>query len=291
MKAIAYSLFGYERGRHKDCFDFNSYLRHLMINLRLNRLLYKEWQVVLETDEATYQGWRSLFERLNDKIVIEINPNGTPLTKAMLWRLKPIYHKDQADRWRYTHVLCRDLDSPPTYRERQAVETWVKNDKAAHAITDSVSHNIPMLGGMVGFRPDYFTERTSTQNWDSLFNGVSIDFSVKGADQTFLMNHIYPKLAKPGSDSITQHYFKGMGNTFLGDYHTCLCDSIAGHKDNCPENTKLEIPEELKETNSIAGHIGAAGFYETALFKFLRNYNFEDLEKMERSHKDIFYWA
>lgn len=271
--AIVYSLFGYERGRAENCFDFNSYLRGLMLNIRLARLVYPGWDIILQTDRATNDAWVTLFDKL--PIRIEINPNDTPLTLAMLWRLKPCFNHA------YTHVLCRDLDSPLTYRERQAVQYWINKDKASHAITDSISHDTPMLGGMIGFRPIYFTDRFGHE-WDELIKTNSYNWNQKGSDQRFLADVVYPRFAQHGSDSITQHYMLGMPNSFLSDWHNEIMDlDLEG------------VPHEMKESNETCGHIGAAGWYETAMFKFLGKHwdKFEDLLSVEKEYKHIFYWV
>jgi hypothetical protein len=287
-KAISYSLFGYDKPQHQHSFDFNSYLRGLMINVRMNRLLYPEWEIVLETDKSTYEGFKDLFDKL--KIVVHVN-DPAPLCLAMLWRLKPVYEQLNG-KWKYSHVICRDLDSPPTYREVQAVQYWINRDKALHAITDSISHKIPLLGGMIGIRPDHFTLRMP-DSWDKLIAlGSGIDYTKKGSDQIFLERIVYPKFASHGTDSITQHYFNGMPDTFLSDYRTCTCAPTAGHESHCYNNTEVDLPFELAESNSVAGHIGAAGYYETSMFKFLRKHwdKFGDLVDIEKNYPKIFYW-
>ena len=289
MKAISYCLFGYERERADNCFDFNSYLRGLMICLRFNRLIYPDWQVVLNTDNATYHGFEPLFKYLDDKniLITHQNNNGAQLCEAMLWRLKPLYKNG------YTHILCRDLDSLSTYRERQAVDYWIAQEtKAAHAITDSVSHDLPMLGGMIGFIREHFTTRTNTNDYNSLLNLKHMDFSVKGSDQIFLNQALYPLFAEKGHDSITQHYFNGYSNTFLSDFHTCTCPPTAGHRSDCPNNYPIDLPDDLKESNLVCGHIGSAGYYEGQTFKFLKKYwdRFKDLEEIEKQYPKIFYW-
>lgn len=277
MKVICYALFGKQSQRHESCFDFNSYLRGLMINIRMNRLLFPDWKIILETDQKVMDLHGEFLKKL--PIIVNINKS-EELTKAMLWRLKPIFEIDERQHAKYTHVLCRDLDSPPTYREAQAVQYWMNRDKAAHGITDSVSHNLPMLGGMIGFQPKYFTQLTGFSTWDQMFNGCTIDFSRKGADQTFLNKFIYPFFAKQGSDSITQHYVLGMPDSFLSDCHNKIQDM------------DLPIPGILRESNHVCGHIGAAGFYETSMMKFLRQYwhEFEDLAEIEKEYSQIFYW-
>ena len=290
MKVIVYSLFGAERPRQDSCFDFYSYLRGLMINIRMNRLLFPDWTINVQTDEATYEKWKGLLDKLD--IEVEVHQNNVPLTLAMLWRMKPIFEmKDGYSKYEY--VLCRDLDSPPTYREVQAVKYWMDKDKAAHAINDSVSHGIPMLGGMIGFVPKYFYDRVGVRTWSELINLKTFDWSVKGSDQSFLTDIVYPKFANHGSDSITQHAFKGLPNTFLGDYKTCLCDSIVGHDSRCHNNTEIDLNHALIESNNVCGHIGAAGHYVPALFKFLRKYKdqFEDLIEIEKQWPIVFNWT
>jgi hypothetical protein len=271
-KVISYSLFGYGKVTADNCFEYNSYFRGLTINIRLARLLYPDWMVVLHIDNESYQAYESFFNELPIKIVV---CEDAPLTKAMLWRMKPCFED-------YEAVLCRDIDSPLTYREAQAVQYWLNNSKCVHAITDSISHNIPMMGGMIGFKPKDFIGTCGYSNWDEMINSSNFDWSRKGADQDFLNKHIYPKYAQPQNDSITQHYISGMANTYLSDYHNQI-----------PDVDIPNVPKALQQSNDVCGHIGSAGWYETALFKFLRNYwdVFEDLLILEKKHSKIFYWA
>lgn len=278
MKAISYSLFGYNKARQDNCFDFNSYLRGLMISLRMNRLIMPEWVTVLNTDKSTYNAFKELFDNCGIEVLIH---DDAPLCKAMLWRLKPVYEMHNG-KYKYTHVLCRDLDSPITWREAKCVQYWLNKGTAIHAITDSISHNIPMLGGMIGINTSLFSLRMPG-NWDELLRmDQTIDYQIKGSDQTFLNNCVYPMWAGHGTDSITQHYLKGMPNTFLSDYQT-----------EVPEYIELGLNADLIESNAVCGHIGAAGWYETAMFKFLRKHwdKFEDLIELEKKYSNIFYWV
>lgn len=260
------------------------------MNLRMARLIFPGWDIVLYVDEKTYQGFPDLWAKVPNTKVFVLPEE--PLCKMMLWRMRPIFDWDSTnDTWKYSHVLCRDLDSPLTYRDAQAVQYWINKDKAMHAITDSVSHNLPLLGGMIGARPKYFTERVA-QTFDSMIGLGNTNFSKKGSDQTFLNQYIYPRFAKQGEDSITQHYFNGMPNTFLSDFHTCLCSPVAGHIEHCENNTELPLHFELKESNSTCGHIGSAGAYSVAITNFLMKYRdqFDDIREIEKLYPDIFYW-
>lgn len=288
-RCISYSLFGYGRSMQSEGFDFLSYIRGLMVNIRMNRLLYPDWEIVLNLDNITYVSFKDLF----DNIGIQIRVNEpAPLCLAMLWRLKPVF-ETEGGKWKYSHVICRDLDGPPTYREVQAVTYWINRDKAMHAITDSVSHNLPLMGGMIGIRPAYFCERVA-QSWEEMIKkSDGISYERKGADQTFLNKYIYPKFAQHGNDSITQHYFNGLGDTFLSDFKTCKCPPIHGHEARCENNIEPGIPFTLSESNSTCGHIGAAGYYPPVTFKFLRKFKsqFEDLIPFESAYPDVFHWV
>jgi len=278
-KAISYSLFGYNKERHVNCFDFASYLRGLTINIRMARLLFPSWEVVLHIDDNSYQGFKNLFDKLPIKLVF--HPNNEPLCKAMLWRMESVFDYVHPD-WTYTHVICRDLDSPPTFRDAQAVANWIELDTCAHAITDSVSHNIPLLGGMIGFKPSDFSQMVGVNTFEKFLSiDPTFNFNSKGSDQTFLNRFVYPKVAEPGKSSITQHFVLGHGNTFLPNYFNYIPD------------IKLNLDDELKESNSVCGHIGAAGYYEGAMFKFLHAHwdKFNDILDAEKEFPKIFYWC
>mgnify|MGYP000544324954 CR=1 FL=1 len=282
MKVISYSLFGYNKERQENCFDFNSYLRGLMINIRLKRLLFREWTIYLHTDRSTYEGFQSLFDNTGIEVII---CNDAPLAKAMLWRMKPAFDE------RVELFICRDIEAPLMYKDAQAVTQWVYSTKAAHAITASESHTIPMMGGMIGFKRNSFKDRTGFADWDSMVNTMG-GYERKGADQDFLNYIIYPKYANGGDSSIMQHYFKGMPNTFLDGYLTCQCPQAGSHKHGCHLDISLGATDEHREVDQTCGHIGAAGWYEPVISKLLMKYKqrFTDLINAEDHHREIFNW-
>jgi hypothetical protein len=293
-KAISFSLFGFDRERFDNCFSFDSYLRGLHINIRLARLLFPQWIIVLNVDEATYNSpYRAVFDWYQNKGLIRIRlfPNGEPLCKAMLRRLETVFDYTHPN-WTYTHVICRDLDSIPTLREAQMVQEWIEEDKALHCITDSVSHTIPMMGGMVGFRPGYVNDIMQiTQHPQDAFDKLlsmaqGIDYRYKGSDQDFLGRVMYPKLCQ----SATEHFILGMPHNLIegnGRHYRVPSNSVPG--------VDLAAHPELEETNRLAGHVGAAGFYESPLMKFLYwndpyKQEYAELENMPGFEK-LFYWS
>lgn len=279
-KALSYSLFGYGKKTPHNCFEFDTYMRGLMINVRFNRIIYPGWDNVVNIDGATYGSpYRPIFDWLENNGLIKINfCDEAPLCLAMLWRLKPVFIYDHPD-WRYTHVLCRDVDSISTYREAQAVQQWIEEDKTIHCITDSISHNIPMMGGMIGFRPAHLSSRFNTNKWEDLIKLSKHDFNRKGTDQDFLNSVIYPKCA----ESATEHFVLGMRHN--------LPEGNGRHY-SIPD-IEIDVDPIFKVTNDCAGHIGAAGYYEPPTLKFLHNldpYNFEYSE-IEKQFPKLFFWA
>jgi hypothetical protein len=271
MKVIVYTLFSHPA----DSFSFNTYIRGLMLNLKLARILYPDWKIVLIVSESVFFA-NEWLQKIDIEIVLA-NDNDA-FTKKMLWRLKPIFSE------KYTHIICRDVDAPLTLRERLCVEDWILSGAVIHAITDNNLHSVPLLGGMIGFRTERFLAHTQIESWEGLFFNCSIDFSVKGADQDFLGQVIYPKFSSEyileGTLAKCQHYLKGMPKS---DSPFC--------KTEIPQ-IDLGFPKEYDESNDICLHIGSAGWIEPKIHIFLEKHKekFLDLTEIETTF-DVFYWA
>lgn len=280
MNAIAYSLFGYNQ-QHENCYDFRAYLRGLHLNIRIAELLYPGWTVALMIDESvTESPYTNLLYDLDKagKIRLYVMPKAE-LCRMMLYRLYPMFLLNK-DKLYYDRVICRDTDSLLSYRERQAVAYWERGPKMAHAITDSVSHNITLMGGMVGFMSGPFRNRMSADSLDTLLAmDTGIDFTRKGADQDFLNRYVLPKVA----DSLTEHFVLGHPQTFRGDCHNFIHDI---------DLKEIGVPDELKETNGYGFHIGAAGMQTDAVVKFLENHGKDNeyWDGLEKQYPETFYW-
>lgn len=273
MNAISFSLFGFDTS-YENCLNFKSYLRGAEINIRMAELLYgDDWRVHITLDEQTFfSPYKEYFQYhlTNGKIDYRVIPR-EELCKMMLRRVEPIFSG------KYDRVACRDTDSLITYKEVQATKYWIEAGKVAHAMTDSVSHNIALLGGLVSFMSKQFCMRMGVNNFDEMVTlRGNIDYNRKGADQDFLNSVVYPKVA----DSITQHYLLGMPQTFMGDCH------------NHVQNMDIGLPEEFKETNSFGFHLGASGFQTDATVKFLQQHGKHNAyyDEIEKKFKEVFYW-
>lgn len=280
-RAISYSLFGFDRETPKNCFEFSSYLRGLMVNIRVNRVIYPHWVNIVHTDKETYASkYKPIFDWLIDNGFIEIVicPSNEALTKAMLWRLKPIF-ETQDGAWKYSHIICRDIDSVCTYREAQAVQVWMNESKTIHCITDSISHNIAMMGGMIGVATSTFADRMNCRTWDQLMSlSQGIDYANKGADQTFLNRYVYPKCA----DSATEHFVLGMIRN--------LAEGNGRHYSI--EDIQIPINAKYKAINDTCGHIGSSGYYENVMTKFLCTMDpyEKDYAEIEKKFPTLFFW-
>lgn len=279
MNCISQSLFGYEE-TYRNCYDFKSYIRYLSLNLRMYKILFPSWIMHLSLDEQTYNSpYKALFDYYKEYgfINITIHPR-TELCKMMLYRLSPIFLQEPEGVQAYDRIICRDIDSLPTYRERQAVEYWIKNGRIAHGITDSISHTISLMGGMVGFQTNEFRKALEVRTFDRLLSlGETIKLTEKGSDQTFLNKIILPKVAH----SMTEHYVLGLPQSFRGDCFNYIQDAPVE-----------DIPPALRETNILVNHIGQAGFIMEPVLKFLEKHetNPEIFQEIEKQFPDIFYW-
>ena len=90
-------------------------------------------------------------------------------------------------------MVSRDLDSPITRRELEAVTDWLSSGKAWHAMRDHPMHFVPMLGGMWGFRP--VLNRTFSRRVREKMLDRSLVSAYGGrGDQRFLRDHVWPDI-------------------------------------------------------------------------------------------------
>lgn len=84
-------------------------------------------------------------------------------------------------------TICRDVDSMLTYREKSAVDQFIKSELPFHIIRDYPLHRSPMLAGLFGYRGTIVDIEWLIDNY--LFNKEECNF---GIDQLFLGEVIYP---------------------------------------------------------------------------------------------------
>lgn len=271
MKAISYSLFGYGTTYEKS-FSFKSYLRGLEFNIRVAQLLYEDWKVFVALDEESYYSpFKEYFDyHVNGGTLnISIQPR-KKLCEMMLWRMIPVFTG-------YDRVLCRDTDSLLSYKERLCVKYWENGGRVMHTITDSVSHNVTLMGGLIGIMSAQFKRTIACDSFKEFMQlSRGEDFNIKGSDQTFLNREILPRIHQ----SMTEHFLLGMPFSFREDCHMTVPDIDLG------------LPEAYKETTPLAWHCGASGFQEPGTVRFLNEHgkNNEYFDIIEKQFPEAFYW-
>lgn len=246
------------------------------------KILFPSWKMHLTLDEQTYNSpYKEFFDYHKESGMINttVMPRAD-LCKMMLYRMVPLFLNDEEGVQIYDRVICRDIDSLPTYRERQAVEYWITTGRIAHAITDSISHTESLMGGMIGFQSSDFRKATRSKSLNDMM-GLATDISLsnKGSDQCFLNKIILPIVAT----SLTEHYILGLPQSFRGDCFNYIQDIPAE-----------DIPPALRETNILVNHIGQAGFILEPVLKFLktheRDIDNQYFEETESKFTDVYYW-
>lgn len=248
-KIISYALFG---SRTTEPWLFAFYLRGFVWNVRMNRLIYPEWQTHVEIDAGTFSDYDNLFIELQRHYGISYNVNmQEELCKSMLWRLKPVFNPDTE------LVLCRDADAITTLREQVCVNEWINSGKQLHGINDNPAHQLPLMGGMVGIRSDYI--RSKFASWDGFMHDGG-SFEQHGSDQQHIMRLLYI----PGTDIALVSDMRGR----ISDHTNPLWTS-----------------------DLTCRHIGSAGVVEMETIRFFKQHDPNSpFIEIEKKYPHIFFW-
>ncbi len=91
--------------------------------------------------------------------------------------------------------IVRDLDSDFTWRERAAIDEWIRSNFSFHSMADAENHNVAIMGGMWGgtskFKLPFSIKEKAFQNQHHA--------QAKGGDQDFLQEVVWPEWQKTGS--------------------------------------------------------------------------------------------
>lgn len=157
------------------------YVDGLKKNLDLIPTIYPNWKVVLYCDYSVDMKYLKEINALYDidiRIVQDTEHMG-PFYGAY-WRFF-INDDENVDRY-----IVRDLDSRVNWREKAAVDEWIKSGKDFHIMRDHQNHTFPIQGGMWGGRANIFKIIPMIQNYAT--------YDQYGCDQFFLSNIIYPMI-------------------------------------------------------------------------------------------------
>jgi hypothetical protein len=213
-KIITFSVFGNKPIYQKGAIE----------NLKLAQTIYPDWVCRFYLFEE---------DHLIEKDLIKISPN-VEIEKiekpgsfySTLYRFFPL-SEEGVERF-----VSRDTDSRLSYREKEAVDEWIKSDKTYHIMKDHPYHftsEFPILAGMWGGKGGVFNDIKYTLN-----EFIKESKDTKGIDQKFLYdyyhevvkedylehtNENFPSLRNFERDKI---YFVGQpideNNNFTGDW-------------------------------------------------------------------------
>lgn len=170
------------------------------------------WGLVVHVDDKIANSRHGDFLRkLQTKGLLEVRWMGKAiLTKAMLWRLSPIFESES------DYVFCRDIDYCPMPRDRACCEQFIVSKATVHVIYDNISHcwfingirRGIIMGGLCGFNVVDFKNVTGLKSLSDVYKVVGYDdsrYMVKGVDQDVLTRIV----DRPGGPVLLEHRFSG----------------------------------------------------------------------------------
>ena len=169
MKVIAFSLWG----------DNTRYTLGALQNASLAKLVYPEWVCRFYVGQSTPDHIVQLLREFNNVEIISMKEEGD--WTGMFWRFLA------AGDPTIDAVIVRDCDSRLWFREKGAVDEWLKSNTDFHIMRDNPEHGTPILGGMWGVRGGVFPDME-----ELIENYTKGDFWQ--VDQNFLKDIIYPKI-------------------------------------------------------------------------------------------------
>lgn len=224
---------------------FVNYLRSLVRN---HWAVWPDWQLIIHHDEKAkaFPYWKCV-ERMADKGLLKLCFMGEAkqLCHSMLWRMIPAWNLS------VDYLLCRDLDSLSTPRERRAIEKWIASGKAVSSLHDSESHSSrDLFGGLCGFRTQWIRDRWASFNdfvWKAKHYGI--DLTYQGSDMQLLNAELMP-MAIDGQEVVTEdraslgpkdHPIDLIGTHLGGAYHVDpVVEWFKNNRQYCPKLDEIE---------------------------------------------------
>jgi len=166
-KIISFSIWG----------DNYRYTGGTLQNVDLASVIYPDWICRFYVGKNTPSNLVSELKLRNNVEIIEVD---YPCDwTGMFWRFLAASDPE------VSVMICRDVDSRLTYREKYAVEEWLNSDYGFHIMRDHQFHGVPILGGMWGAKSGVLKDLGEMVENYNKGNFV-------GVDQNFLAEFVYP---------------------------------------------------------------------------------------------------
>lgn len=170
---IAFSLFGANP----------RYCETSILNTKLAQEIYPEWTCRFYIDDTVPELVQKRLQT-NGAQVVHVSPTQKQLS-GLFWRFLVM------DDPLVKRFLIRDADSIVSYREKAAVDAWLKSDQWFHLMRDSYSHTELILAGMWGGCSGIF-HNIEAHVRDYVATGKYPDNRV--IDQHYLRYRVWPTL-------------------------------------------------------------------------------------------------
>lgn len=212
------------------------------------------WMLRVHLSDSVYAGRRGQFLRRMAALgLLEVRAMGeAPLTKAMLWRMAPVFDKN------VDYVFCRDLDCCPMPRDRAVCEQFIKSECIISAVHDAPAHS-GVMGGLSGYWAPRFREHFKLYSLETLTDTArpTDDYAKHGTDQDVLNRLI----CREGGPTLLEHRYAGWSGAEpnvnpareAGEY---LCPAWS----TPTPNVGISKFSAEQEADRLANHLGAAGF-------------------------------
>ncbi|MDQ9022355.1 tetratricopeptide repeat protein [Acinetobacter sichuanensis] len=188
---ISYSLFG----------DQPRYCETAFLNTLLAKEIFPEWTIRFYVDETVPQHVITRLSQLGAQIIY-VSEQQRKIS-GLFWRFFVV------DDPNVKYFLIRDADSFLSYREKAAVDEWLKSSKWFHIMHDFSSHTELMLAGMWGGCHGVLK---------NIFNTI-LNFQHSGlmtnariSDQIFLRHCVWSVIEKSCLNHDSQGYFEHASN-------------------------------------------------------------------------------
>jgi len=233
MRIVSYALFT----NHPEYGHRPLYWQCIPGVVRAHHNLFPGWEMRVHHDSSVDQPCGALLRGYADAGLVTLRyvEENVATCRSMLWRMRPCWDAD-AD-----YVLCRDIDSLPSVKDRLAVEEFIASGMVVHALGDNPAH-AGLMGGMIGFSST-FRKDFPFKSWD--------DFVGSYNDSDFPMH-----VPSGGPDQI-------LINRTVAPYfsHETLIRNYSGRDYDGPATLPSDISEELAtQSRALTPYLGAAGF-------------------------------
>jgi hypothetical protein len=166
---ISFSLWGPKQKYRFGAFE----------NIKLAKEIYPDWKVRFYIDQSIELEFAKKLHEAGAQ-VYQVK-SGTGAFEGMYWRF---WVNDDPE---VNHYCIRDADSRLNWREKAAVDEWLKSGNLFHTMRDHKNHVFHMQGGMWGGTTGFISNmKNQTFSWNH--------YEQHGVDQYFLEQKIWPRV-------------------------------------------------------------------------------------------------